>query len=267
MILLNKKDYNVVVKPLQEVTINNLFARSVVEGHVDGRVYVNDVDEPSVFYVVHKYGMSLLFGDIDDKEFNKEFKEYALKSDREVDEWMQAFPAAWDEVLSDMFEGQLVRSSESVIELNTRVNFSFDEDRYTSFRRELPFEDLEIVKVDEEIFDKMEGGVVPSKFWNDSKDFIENGVGFSLFYDGELASTAFSSYVHDGLLELGIETAEGYRGKGFAQHTCSALIDHCLKNDYEPVWSCRLENTGSYRLAVKLGFRASLEIPYYRLRR
>jgi hypothetical protein len=33
----------------------------------------------------------------------------------------------------------------------------------------------------------------------------------------------------------------------------------------EPVWACRLENDGSYKLAQKLGFEPVLEIPYYRL--
>lgn len=32
--------------------------------------------------------------------------------------------------------------------------------------------------------------------------------------------------IHDYQLELGIETVEGFRGKGFAQHTCSTLIDN-----------------------------------------
>lgn len=33
----------------------------------------------------------------------------------------------------------------------------------------------------------------------------------------------------------------------------------------EPIWSCRLENTGSYKLAQKIGFLPTAEIPYYRL--
>jgi RimJ/RimL family protein N-acetyltransferase len=111
----------------------------------------------------------------------------------------------------------------------------------------------------------MRGSVVPLNFWDSAEDFYKVGAGFSLFCDNQLASTAFSSVVLGNQLELGIETLGQYQGKGLAQYTCSALIDYCLDNGYEPVWACRLENTGSYKLALKLGFEPVLNIPYYRL--
>jgi RimJ/RimL family protein N-acetyltransferase len=107
--------------------------------------------------------------------------------------------------------------------------------------------------------------VVPKYFWKDAEHFYKSGKGFSLIYENRVASTAYSSFIHDNLLELGIETIESYRGKGFAVLTCSSLIDYCLNNNYEPVWACRLENVGSYNLAQKLGFEPTLYIPFYRL--
>ena len=102
-------------------------------------------------------------------------------------------------------------------------------------------------------------------FWTDAENFLKHGAGFSLFYNNELASTAYSAYVHDNFLEIGIETIEAYRGKGLAQFVCSALIDYCLQNNLEPVWSCRLENTASCKLARKLGFEPVSKRSYYRL--
>jgi len=64
---------------------------------------------------------------------------------------------------------------------------------------------------------------------------------------------------------LGIETIPVFRRKGFAQLTCSALIDYCIENNYEPVWACKLENISSCKLAEKLGFETCKRIPYYRL--
>jgi RimJ/RimL family protein N-acetyltransferase len=69
----------------------------------------------------------------------------------------------------------------------------------------------------------------------------------------------------DGVLEIGIETLEKFRGMGFAYHASAALIDHCIENGLEPVWACRLENQGSYYLAQKLGFVPSRMMPYYQL--
>ena len=60
--LLGKNNYNILTEPLNKVTINSLFARSVIEFRVTGKVYVDDCDHPRTLYVVHPYGMSLLFG-------------------------------------------------------------------------------------------------------------------------------------------------------------------------------------------------------------
>jgi L-amino acid N-acyltransferase YncA len=83
--------------------------------------------------------------------------------------------------------------------------------------------------------------------------------------DSQPATTAFAAFVHGKQLEMGIETAPPHRGKGYAVYICQALIGHCLKEGFEPIWACRLENAGSFRLAKKLGFEPTLYLPYYQL--
>lgn len=274
MIELEKQDYPKAIDSLKNVTINSLFARAVIEKHVSGKVYVNNKNKPTTFYIVHPYGMSLLFGNHKNSEFNSAFKDYALNKNgsRNKLEWMQAFPNKWDNVLKELFKESLIKSSEKkenitakIVELNTRVNFKFNLAKYAKFKENLnPINGI-LTKTTEDIFNSMQGSVVPSNFWNNADDFITNGVGFSLFFDGQLACTAYSSFLMDNLLELGMETVPKFRGKGFAQLTCSRLIDYCLENDFEPIWACRLDNIGSVRLAAKLGFEPAIQIPYYRL--
>ena len=273
MILLEESAYYKVLKPLKNVTINNLFARTVVEKHLQGKVFVDDIDTPNTFYVVHPYGMSLLFGNPDNDEFNRQFREYALNTDKSRNqyEWMQAFPDSWDNKLKDLFSNDLIKYADNSndeknkIELNGRINFKFNQEAYFTFKQNKLKINYKIVRTDKEIFNDMKGGVVPMSFWKDAAQFCNHGVGFSLFYNNKLASTAFSSFVHDNYLEIGVETLEEYRGKELAQHICSALIDYCLQNNFEPVWSCRLENTPSYKLAQKLGFETVSKGIYYRL--
>ncbi len=274
MVALKKEDFNKVIEPLKNVTINNLFARSVIEKHVSGLVYVDNKSNPKSFYVIHPYGMSLLFGDCDNMEFNADFRDYALNIDqtRNKHEWMQAFPNKWDDVLNDLFKNSLIKSSDklesienNIVELNTRVNFKFNLDKYLKFKENNIKKDLSINRANREVFTEMKGSVVPSNFWDNAEDFCENGVGFSLFVNNKLVTTAYSAYIHDNELELGMETIPEFRGNGFAQYTCSALIDYCIENNFEPIWACRLENIGSYKLAVKLGFEPTLKLPYYRL--
>ncbi len=224
--------------------------------------------------MVHPYGMSLLFGNCSNLSFNKRFRDYSLNlnTTRADHEWMQAFPGTWDTVLSELYGGNMVKSSENtenkqsgIIELNTRVNFKFNREKYSATSKKPLPEDSEIVRAGKQIFNEMKGAVVPSHFWDDADDFFRKGIAFSLYCDNKLASTAFSAFVLGDKLEIGIETVEEFRGKGFAQHICTALIDYCLENNYEPIWACRLENKGSYNLALKLGFEPSAQLPYYKL--
>ena len=274
MKLLEKNNYNILIEPLKRVTINSSFARSVIEHWVSGKVYVDNCDNPKTYYVVHPYGMSLLFGDCYNEEFNDSFRDYSLNLNKTRDkhEWMQAFPNEWDAVLNGLFKDCIINQADNIenkeygiIELNTRINFEFNQKKYIDNRKKLILNEYRIVRTDKQIFNEMKGSVVPSHFWDSADDFYKNGVGFSLFFDNKLASTAYSAFIHDNKLELGIETIEEFRGKGFAQFTCSALTDYCIENGFEPIWACRLENYGSYKLAQKLGFEPTFKIPYYRL--
>jgi len=56
------------------------------------------------------------------------------------------------------------------------------------------------------------------------------------------------------VVEIGIETKEEYRRRGFALLTCAAFIEYCLSHDLEPNWGCWDWNRGSQALAKKLGF-------------
>jgi GNAT superfamily N-acetyltransferase len=274
MIILPKDRYCLLLEQVKKVEINNLFARSVIEKHVTGKVFVDNIANPKTAYVIHPYGLSLLFGDYSNIRFNNEFKSYAMNHNSSLEkyEWMQTFPREWDNVLHDLFGNMLVKSSENAInqihgtiEIHTRVNFNFNRDKYLQNKKLSLSKNNLILETNSSHFEQMPGSVIPLKFWDSAKDFEEKGKGFTLLHNGEIASTAYSAFVHEDKLEIGIETVEKYRGLGFAELTCNKLIDYCLENDLIPIWSCRFENTASYSLAQKLGFELTLMIPFYRL--
>jgi GNAT superfamily N-acetyltransferase len=276
MIILPKEHYLKLSHYLDHVNFNHLFASAVIDGAVSGKVYVDDVANPGTFYIVHRYGMSLLAGDHKHSEFNVAFKEHALNSNqsRNTHEWMQVFPDEWNAVLRNLF-GTALRKADnnkenvtrSLIELSTRVNFRFNKDNYIRNRINptVDSQKIRIVENTEEVYNTMEGAVVPKAFWNSAEDFKHKGVGFGLYYEGKLAAVSFSSFLAPGKLEVGIETVKEFRGMGLAEKVCAALIDYCIDRNLEPVWACRLENTASHILAEKLGFVPALELSYYRL--
>jgi len=275
MIKLDKSEFSKVFEPLREVGINHLFANAVVEGHVSGTIYVENAENPTSFYVTHPYGMSLLFGNTTNEEFNSWLLNHALNTKKVRDwfEWLQAFPSTWNTLIETQWAGYIVKSKDNpegarkdIIEENTRVNFKFNRANYLEFKQNHLHPHPETVRTDKYIFENMQGSVIPMRFWNDANDFSNRGVAFSVMDGDEVASTAFSAFVVGKQLEIGIETSDRYRGQGYAIATCSALIDYCLEYDYEPIWACRLENTASYLLAQKLGFEPTIYCPFYRLK-
>jgi GNAT superfamily N-acetyltransferase len=280
MLPLAPHEYPRVSGLLKSLPMNTLFARAVVEGHVAGRVYVDDRPAPEACYVAHPYGMALLSGSPARGGFIRGLARY-LAGDalpRPSPEWLQVFPGEWSAAFEDLLGGRLVEGGsdgaeadapagdDGVVVQYTRVNFRFDPARHARLREslELP-RGCELVDDVDFIYERMRGSVVPRAFWDSAADLRERGAAFALTCRGELASAAFASFVVDGMLELGIETDERFRGRGFSVYACSALIDYCTRRGLEPVWACRLENAASYRLAIRLGFDPVRQLPYYRL--
>lgn len=276
MVLLQPEHYYILKRYLQNIDFNFLFAQAVIDHCVRGRIYVDVADDPKTFYVVHNYGMSLLGGDHTNAEFNAAFKKYVFNTDKKRTqvEWLQVFPEQWNTVMNALFSDSLIRSgkrtnvSDTVsVELNTRVNFTFNKKLFDEAKNQNNVLDhrIQLLENTKDVYEEMTGSVIPKAFWNSSDDFKQRGVAFGLYYDGKLASTAFSSFRAPGQLELGIETVEEFKGRGFGEMVCTTLIDYCIEQNLEPIWACRLENVGSYRLAQKLGFIPSRELPYYKI--
>lgn len=283
MILLDESHYEKAIEPLKAVTISKLLAMVVVRRQVAGKIFVNDAENPTTFYVIHPYGMSFLFGKTDDEKFNTKLHEYLVNNGgaRDKIEWLQVFPDSWRSKIELLLGNSLIRKHDlskdlapnndepgKVVE-NTRVNFTFNREIYEPLKSQLVRNNsYKIVKVDRGIFEES-GSVVPRYFWNNAEEFLRDGIGFSILCNEDgvdvVASTAFSSCVVDDMLEIGIETKEKYRGKGLALIVSSRLIEYCLEAGFKPVWSCRLENIGSYKLAQKLGFIPDKYLSYYKL--
>lgn len=258
MIELSRSEYQKYVSMLDDVGINTMFAQAVLKTMSPGTIYVDNPHAPRVFYIVNKYGMSLLYGDPQDVEFEPSLVEYVRT--RSTPEWMQAYPPAWDAKLARLLSSDAVTN----VEFHRRVNFRFYRERFAASQPHIP-EDMEIQAIGSEHFQAMSGSVVPFAFWNDAAGFLAHGAGFELLHNGQVVCQAFSSAAIDRRLEIGIETLPAYRGKGLARYACARLIEYCLNHELEPVWACRAGNIGSVRLAQSLGFEALFELPYYRL--
>lgn len=278
MKLLPPDNYNLAISSLKNVTINNLFARSVVEQHVDGKVYVDNIANPRAFYVIHPYGMSLLYGDINEAFLSLDLKNYLMGHSAlsKSGEWLQVFPPVLEPKIDQLLgnklhvynehentENSIIQRSGVTVLKHRRINFKFNSQRFKQFKSEIKLHKYNFSNVDEILYIKTNGSVVPNKFWNNASEFLSRGVGFSLVVNEQVVATAFSSFMHDNMLELGIETNVEFRKRGFASLVAARLIDYCMQNELEPVWACRRDNFASYHLAIRLGFEPIACLPFY----
>lgn len=253
------------LEEVRALPLNTLFVQSVLCEHVDGRVVTDVARAPAAFYAVHPYGMALLWGR--DRGRGYAWLRPCLLARHAPVEWLQVHPHTWTPIVEDLLGLAAGGGGADGPSRCTRVNFAFDRDAYHRARHELSaeLERATIVPTTAELAARIEGSVVPLRFWRDAAQFARQAGGFTAIVAGEPVATAFCSYRHGEELEIGIETAPAHRGQGHARLVACALIDACLRRGLVPVWACRLENTGSYQLATRLGFVPTLRLPYYRL--
>ena len=127
------------------------------------------------------------------------------------------------------------------------------------------FENYRLKSVDE-------GLILPSTQLIDKVGSLENLTGYDFdamsgyghicvgtVLDGKIVSAACTNYPCDldepdemGF-EIGVETAEGYRGKGYALSNCAALASSLLTHGSDVLYECEADNLASVGLIKKLG--------------
>lgn len=284
MISLPASDYPKILSRLEAVPFNTSFAEAVLRGSTPGAVYVDEATSPAVCLVVVRCGMSLLFGDSEDAAVQKEICDYVANAGgaRTGMEILQVHPPVWEQRIREAMRDRLVSGRElelagigpaqvlaardgRLVEWE-RLNYAFRPDRFRArVSRPLP-PDCRVARVGAEGF-AFEGTTVPRGFWDDAETFARRGVGYAVLRGNEIASLAFSAFVVPGRIEIGIETRASDRGLGLATHACAALIEHCLAERLEPLWSCRKGNAGSEATARALGFEEAQQLAYFALPR
>ncbi len=86
----------------------------------------------------------------------------------------------------------------------------------------------------------------------------------------DIVSVAYTDVVPKAghAVEIGVETAKDYRGRGLAKRACGALIYKLAKIGCVPIYECLRTNRASVRLARSLGFvREESELNYVFRRR
>jgi hypothetical protein len=85
--------------------------------------------------------------------------------------------------------------------------------------------------------------------------YLERSIGFVLLGGKSILSEAHAFFWGDKIVEIGVITAEGERGLGYASVVSAHLIRACESRGYATYWGCHVDNLASAAVARKLGYR------------
>jgi RimJ/RimL family protein N-acetyltransferase len=255
------------VSPLFQTLDHNLTVSAVLAGTAPGAIYVDDPVKPNaaITWVKHRiYLAGWVRSDGFNRALNQLFREEimpgAVKAGK-VEFVLYCAPEDWDDQVDMILEGKFPIKDQ-------RVHFTFKELR-NDWRALIPA-GCSVRRVDRELLRQtglknLEALIEEIHSERESLDhFLSHGFGFCLIQGDEIASWCFSEFNTGDRCEVGIETVEAHRRRGFATLTASALVEFALANGVNHIgWHCWASNTASINLAEKVGFEKSLEYPVY----
>jgi RimJ/RimL family protein N-acetyltransferase len=101
---------------------------------------------------------------------------------------------------------------------------------------------------------------LPSGLRHEMKHALPLGPVGVAIVEGRPVSFCYAVWTTEGLWDVSIDTLEGHRGRGIAEHVVRFMTAHFRPSRREPVWGALASNRASLRLAAKLGFRPVDEI-------
>lgn len=256
-------------RELDRVSGNTGFARAVLDGSAAGTLWCDRRVEPRAFHVVHGYGMSLVWGAAVDAALDAVLARLRCGAGA-GEEWLQVDPRwsglGWDAALDAVPFDAPEAGSAGATARHVRLTFAHDP---AGARPARPLPDGWRTRAATAADFGRAGTVVPSAFWPDAGSFLAHGGGVvaERAADGAVGAIAFTSYRTGDDLEIGIETAPAFRGRGLGAHVAGAFVDVVRGAGLTPVWSCREDNVASARVAASAGFVPTARLPYYHLRR
>lgn len=254
MYLIKKEHYDRAADFIQHVEVDQVYPLSITDGLQTGEIFVNDIDKPICCLYWHYCGFAFLAGEYDEAficEIKEKMHNPTGKHSRRL-----ALETGNDRKLEQMLLKDIM------IQKNEQYLFEFTNPVTQNMVSEAG---LDLLPIDTNNYEMLEGQIIPAFSWESKEQFLKNGFGYCLIYNGKFAACAFSAGISDEYADIGVETAPEYRGKGYGKIVVSKMIEEILRRGKIPVWQCHINNEASKKLAVSSGFRVRGVHPLYKL--
>jgi GNAT superfamily N-acetyltransferase len=112
----------------------------------------------------------------------------------------------------------------------------------------------ELVRIDAALLARIEWGEDTIHAFGSAERWAELGVGYALVRDGELLAECLAGPRARGMLEMGVITREGHRGRGYGTLVSRAVAEACEARGDRVWWNANSGNEPSIRIARRIGF-------------
>jgi len=229
-------------------TPNSPVVMAVIEGNNPGRIWVDQLENPSICLVITHGGYSFIGK-------RGEIKELLILEIIEILKKNKPIKLIWE--LNDPLLGLFEKAGfthDDRIQFYHPAIINHDLTHIDAICKRLP-SDCEIKLIDASLLKKSNWLPFIKQIYGNEANFLKNGYGLALIQNDELISEAFACYIGGGYVETGSVTSEKYRGKGYATIIRAFLIKESLSRNLQPATSCNADNIGSAKASEKLGFK------------
>ena len=230
---------------------NTIYPMAIAEGVQHGDIYTDDSEKHQYALFWHESGFAYISGHPEPEDLDEI---YALAINKSGNNPRRFVMELNDEPVEAFFQGKedIERTPRYALRLRKLLPY-----------KEIP-EGYELKEIDEDLFSRIEGRVVPRNFWSSSEEFLTKGKGYCLVKNGEAAAVAFSAACSSRQIDIGIETREAHRRKGLAAIAARKMAEYVLSIGKEPVWDCNVTNAGSRATAERVGFEVVSQYAHYK---
>ena len=232
-------------------TCNTVYPMAIAEGVQRGEIYTDDAEKHQYALFWHESGFAYISGHPKSDDLDVI---YALMKNESGNNPRRFVLETNDESVAGYFQKK--EDIEKYPRYGLRLRKLLSEEK-------IP-EGYELKEIDEVLFPRIEGRVVPKNFWDSSEKFLTRGKGYCLTKNGEVAAVSFSAAVSSRQIDIGIETKEAHRRKGLAVIVAKKMTEYVLSIGKEPVWDCDAANVGSRATAERVGFEVASQYAYFK---
>ncbi len=265
MIELSSEDFYR-ARPLFELLMaNQMFCAGVLAGQYAGRVFVDDLNNPTSGFVTKDSMWWFLAGNAHNPAFvqalNAALFNRTISGEKGWGGMLVCHPADWDSQMPAIFAPHIPIATKRLHYTCQRLA--------VDWRAQVP-DGIEIRFIDQALLDEgidTDGTVADVlKLRQNAPEPDHKAVGFAAVHDHKIVAYSVIDCIVNKGGDIGLYTDHQYRRRNLAYLTSAAVIEYALAHEVEVVhWDCEAFNIGSIRTAEKLGLQRGESHTMYRL--